>query len=49
MIATLIFIAGAAAIAVGAWWIYPPIGLIVAGALAVAGTLYEARGREPAE
>jgi len=36
-------LAGAGAVAYGAWMIYPPAGFIVGGALVLAGTLLMAR------
>lgn len=39
------FLAGAALLAVGAWRVYPPAGLIVAGLLLVLVPLLYVRGR----
>lgn len=39
-------LAGAALVAVGAWQIYHPAGLIVGGMLLIAGAILRARGAE---
>jgi hypothetical protein len=36
--------AGATLISLGAWWIYRPAGVIVAGVLIIAGTIFRGLG-----
>lgn len=41
-------LAGAGAIAYGAWLVYPPAGFIVGGGLVLVGVLMSSFGRKPA-
>lgn len=45
----VIGVSGAAAIAYGAWDIYPPAGFIVGGALALVGAIIHAGASAPRE